>query len=147
MTSDTKQAPKASILLIEDNPGDVRLVEEGFDQCQSDVDLEVVSDGNDALERIRGRPHEPPSLVLLDLNLPGMNGEQILDRLKSDPALRRIPVVVFTSSAAKEDVERMYELQANAYITKPNDAVQFFDAIERLESFWLCAASLPCAKV
>ncbi len=134
------------ILLVEDNPGDVRLTQEAFKEGKIENRLTVVGDGDAAMELLRGRvargePH--PGLILLDLNLPRKDGRQVLAELKSDPALKLIPVVVLTSSAAERDVVESYERNVNAYVTKPIDIDEFLAAIRALEGFWLSVVKLP----
>lgn len=135
------------ILLVEDNPGDVRLTEEAFDRGGVLNNLHVVKDGVEAMRYLRcegeyeGSPQ--PDLILLDLNLPRKDGEEVLKDIDEDRELRRIPVVVLTSSEAEEDVVKSYELHANAYITKPVDIDQFIDVAQNLEAFWLSIVKLP----
>lgn len=136
----------ADVLLVEDNPGDARLTREAFDRADHDVDVSVATNGTEALDRLHGREgydDDPPDLVLLDLHLPGTDGREILQDVKGDPALRRVPVIVFTSSAARADVLETYELHANAFITKPTDLEGFDEMVDRLEAFWLDVATLP----
>ncbi|WP_255194153.1 response regulator [Natronobeatus ordinarius] len=137
----------AQILLVEDNPGDVRLTKEAFKQGRIENDLHVVTDGHEALEFLAQREaYEDaprPDLILLDLNLPRKNGDEVLEELKGDPELRCIPVIVLTSSKAEEDVVRSYELHANAYLTKPVDPDEFIDAVKAFEAFWFRVVRLP----
>ncbi|MFB6136539.1 MAG: response regulator [Halobacteriaceae archaeon] len=135
------------ILLVEDNPGDVRLTEKGLERAKIINNLHVVGDGVEAMAFLRGEgDHEDaprPDLVLLDLNLPRMNGREVLEEMKSDPDLRRIPVVVLTSSAAEEDIVESYDLHANAYLTKPVGIDGFVEVVESIEDFWLTVVKLP----
>ena len=135
------------ILLVEDNPGDVRLTEEAFREGRIDNNLHVAADGVEALAFLeqRGEYEDAPrpDLVLLDLNLPRMNGDELLAELKADPELRRIPVIVLTSSAAEEDIVTSYELHANAYLTKPVDPAEFIDTVQSFERFWFSIVKLP----
>ena len=137
----------AQILLVEDNPGDVRLTKEAFKQGRIENDLHVVTDGHEALEFLTQRgEHEDaprPDLILLDLNLPRKNGEEVLEELKDEPDLRSIPVIVLTSSRAEEDVVKSYELHANAYLTKPVDPDEFIETVKAFEKFWFCVVRLP----
>ncbi|APX95229.1 response regulator [Natronorubrum daqingense] len=137
----------AQILLVEDNPGDVRLTEEAFKQAQIENDLHVVPDGTEALDFCYQRnehEHAPrPDLILLDLNLPQKSGEAVLQELKTDPDLRSIPIIVLTSSRAEADVLRSYELHANAYLTKPVDPDEFIETVHAFERFWFSAVRLP----
>jgi CheY-like chemotaxis protein len=141
------QPEPAQILLVEDNPGDVRLTKEAFKQGRIENDLHVVSDGAEALSFLDGRGEYAdtprPDLILLDLNLPGTDGEEVLAELKADPALRSIPVIVLTSSRAEEDVVRSYELHANAYLTKPVDPDEFIETVRAFEKFWFSVVRLP----
>ncbi|WP_408959384.1 response regulator [Natrinema sp. 74] len=145
--SDTSRAEPAQILLVEDNPGDVRLTKEAFKQGRIENDLHVVSDGTEALDFLTQRDDYAdaprPDLILLDLNLPGKDGEDVLEELKDDPALRSIPVIVLTSSRAEEDVVKSYELHANAYLTKPVDPDEFIETVRAFEKFWFSVVRLP----
>ncbi len=135
------------ILLVEDSPADVRLTQEALKEAKVLNTLHVVRDGMAALAFLRrkgpyaGSPE--PDLILLDLNLPKKDGREVLAEVKQDPALKRIPVVVLTTSKAEEDVVRTYELHANAYITKPVDLGQFLSVVRSLEDFWLAVVTLP----
>ncbi|MFP9193410.1 response regulator [Natronosalvus vescus] len=136
-----------NILLVEDNPGDVRLTQEAFKDGRISNTLHVTRDGVEALDfcHQRGEYEDAPrpDLVLLDLNLPRKNGDVVLDELKSDPALKTIPVIVLTSSESHEDMIRSYKLHANAYLTKPVDPNEFIETIQTLELFWLSVVRLP----
>jgi chemotaxis family two-component system response regulator Rcp1 len=135
------------ILLVEDNPADARLTREVFEGGRLTTHLNVVSDGEEALAFLRREaPYTEsprPKLVLLDLNLPRKDGREVLQELKSDPALARIPVIVLTTSAAEADILHSYDLQANCFITKPLDLDEFFDVVRAIEDFWLTTARLP----
>jgi len=135
------------ILMVEDNPGDVRLTREALKGGKVLNQLHVVEDGVAALDFLyRRAPHENaprPDLILLDLNLPKMDGREVLSRIKSDDALKVIPVVVLTTSQAEEDVLRAYRLSANCYVTKPVDLHQFNRIVGAIEEFWLTVVSLP----
>jgi len=135
------------ILLVEDNPGDVRLTREAFAEAQITNDLHAVNDGEDALDFLHQRGEHAdaprPNLVLLDLNLPKVDGHDVLEAVKSDDDLRTIPVVVLTSSEAEEDVVKSYEQHTNAYLTKPIDPSEFVDVIRSFERFWLTLVELP----
>ena len=145
--SDDFQAEPAQILLVEDNPGDVRLTKEAFKQGRIENDLYVVSDGAEALDFLSQRSEYTdvprPDLILLDLNLPGKDGEEVLEELKDDPSLRSIPVIVLTSSRAEEDIVKSYELHANAYLTKPVDPDEFIETVRAFEKFWFSVVRLP----
>jgi chemotaxis family two-component system response regulator Rcp1 len=141
------------ILLVEDNPADVRLTREIFENGGNNggdqPHLNVVGDGEQAMAYLRreepyaDRPR--PQLVLLDLNLPKKDGREVLEEMKADAALRRIPVVVLTTSGAESDISRSYELHANCYITKPLDLDEYFDVVGSIKDFWLANARLPSA--
>ncbi len=146
MTLDRSGDP-VEILLVEDNPGDVRLTKEALKELRITNELHVVTDGPDALDFLFGRDgyESAPAvdLVLLDLNLPRMDGIEVLKEIKSDPDLKRTPVIILTSSSAEEDVVRSYENYTNAYVTKPVDPNQFVDVIRSLEEFWFTIVRSP----
>ncbi|RKD97443.1 response regulator [Halopiger aswanensis] len=134
------------ILLVEDNPGDVRLIQEAFKELPTEVTLCVVTDGDDALTLLQNRRAEAaalPDLVLLDLNLPRMGGLEFLEAIQDEPAFARLPVLVLTSSEAYEDVLESYELAANAYLTKPTDPDEFSSMVETIAEFWFQRVALP----
>ena len=132
------------LMLVEDNLGDVGLIREAFASCQAEVEIRVARDGVDALDKLDHSAHaDLPDLILLDLNLPRMDGRELLSRLKADPGLRAIPVIVFTSSSAPRDVERAYSLQANCYLVKPPDLMGLERVVNLLNEFWLKTARLP----
>jgi CheY-like chemotaxis protein len=135
------------ILLVEDNPGDVRLTIEGLKEGKVRNNLHVAKDGVEALAFLRREARYPdavrPDLILLDLNLPRMDGRQVLSEIKADPQLKTIPVVVLTTSRAEQDVLHSYQLQANCYITKPVDLEQFITVVRSIEDFWLTIVTLP----
>jgi len=135
------------VLLVEDDPGDVVLIKEAFEFNKVHNALHTVSDGVEALDflyRRNGHEDAPrPDLVLLDLNLPRKDGREVLQELKADPALCRIPVIVLTTSAAESDILHSYDLQANCFITKPLDLDEFFEVVRAIEDFWLATARLP----
>lgn len=137
----------AKILLVEDNPGDVDLVREAITDNKVCNDLYVAVDGVEALDFLyrRGRfPEAPrPDLILLDLNLPRKDGREVLAEIKADEHLRRIPVVVLTTSKQEEDILRAYNLSANCYVTKPLDLDQFLHVVKSIDSFWLGIVALP----
>lgn len=136
-----------TILLVEDNPADADLTRESLLDCKILHELYVAIDGIDALAFLRreGRHADAPrpDMILLDLNLPRKDGRELLGDLKSDPDLRRIPVVVLTSSKAEEDVLRSYDLQASAYVTKPVDMEGFWTIIKAIGSFWFSVVRFP----
>lgn len=136
------------VLLVEDNPGDVELTRQGIVRAASaQVDLRVARDGAEAIDYLeacdQGDGPPWPELVLLDLNLPKLSGFEVLERIKSDPVLRRIPVIVLSTSSSPSDVAQAYQLQANAYVTKPVDFHSFVDVIEGITRFWLTLARRP----
>lgn len=135
------------ILLAEDNPGDARLTEKAFEQGAILNNLHVVEDGVEAMKFLRQEDEyseKPrPDLVLLDLNMPRKDGWDVLAELKEHPELARIPVIVLTSSEAEEDIVRSYDLQANAYLTKPVDFQGFLEIVHGFEEFWLSLVKMP----
>jgi len=140
-------APAIQVLLVEDNPGDVRLTREAFRDAKVHLEMHVAGDGVEAMEFLRRQgafPNSPrPDLILLDLNLPRKDGREVLAEIKGDPALRSIPVVVLTTSAADADIERSYLLHANCYISKPVDLEGFLTVIRSIDDFWLSVVKLP----
>ena len=140
-------AKPIEILLVEDNPGDARLTVEGFKDAKVKNNITVVEDGMEALAYLH---HEGayanavlPDLILLDLNMPKKDGREVLAELKADDKLKRIPVLVFTVSSADKDILAAYNLQANAFITKPIDLDEFITVVKSLEEFWLTIVKLP----
>jgi CheY-like chemotaxis protein len=135
------------ILLVEDNPGDVRLTREALKEAKVRNELHVATDGVEALAFLRREGvHKKavrPSLVLLDLNLPRKNGREVLAEMKEDPDLRRIPVVILTTSQAEQDIVKAYDLHVNCYINKPVDLEQFLQVVKSIEDFWLTLVKLP----
>ena len=137
----------AEILLVEDNPGDVRLMKEAFREAKVEKNLTVVNDGVKALAFLKKElPYQNatrPDMILLDLNLPKKHGQEVLQEIKSDPNLRRIPVVILTTSKAEQDILKTYDLHANCYISKPADLEKFIKVIRTIEDFWLTIVNLP----
>ncbi|MGW0519708.1 response regulator [Crossiella sp. NPDC003009] len=135
------------VLLVEDDPGDVLMTTEAFEENKVGNRLHVVSDGVEAMAFLRreGKYADAPrpDLVLLDLNLPKMDGREVLTEIKGDEKLRRIPVVILTTSEAEEDVLRSYQLHANAYVTKPVDFEQFVKVVRQVDDFFLTVVRLP----
>jgi two-component system, chemotaxis family, response regulator Rcp1 len=131
------------ILLIEDNPGDVRLTIEALRDSKVRNNLQVAVDGVDGLEQLRRRDATRPDLILLDLNLPKKDGREVLSEIKKDDSLKRIPVVILTTSKAEEDVMRTYNLHANCYVTKPVDLEKFIVVVKSIDAFWLTVVTLP----
>jgi CheY-like chemotaxis protein len=135
------------ILLVEDNPGDIRLTREALSEARVQNHLSVAMDGVEAIAMLRREgEHERaprPDLILLDLNLPRMNGREVLEEIKADEVLRNIPVVILTTSQAEHDVLDAYRLSANAYVTKPVELEQFLRVVQSIEEFWLEIVRLP----
>ena len=135
------------ILLVEDEPGDVRLTVEALRDARVRNRIHTVEDGVEALDFLHRRPPYAdaprPDLLLLDLNLPRKDGREVLAEIKADPALRTIPVVVLTTSRARDDVLRSYDLHANCFISKPMDFNEFSAVVKSIEDFWLTVARLP----
>lgn len=135
------------VLLVEDNPGDALLTRIALEDSKISVNLNVVEDGVEAMAFLRKQdkyadvPH--PDIVLLDLNLPKKDGREVLAEIKGDAHLRRIPVVVLTTSQAEEDILKAYNLAANCYITKPVDFDQFVRIVRYIENFWFAVVKLP----
>lgn len=146
MNSEAEARPIV-VLLVEDNAGDVRLTREALKEGKVRNSLMVAGDGVEAMAMLRREgPHGDaarPDLVLLDLNIPRMDGREVLAEIKKDPALRRIPVVVLTTSKAEEDILRTYDLHANCYITKPVDFEKFVSVVRSIDDFWLTVVRLP----
>jgi two-component system response regulator len=143
----TPASTPIDVLLVEDDPGDELMTREAFEDNKIGNTLHVVRDGEEALDFLykrgahTGAPQ--PDLILLDLNLPKYDGRQVLEEIKSDPALSHIPVVVLTTSAAEEDILRSYKLHANAYVTKPVDLDQFIAAVRQIDDFFVQVVRLP----
>ncbi len=137
-------------MLVEDNPGDVRLTQEALRESGQNVQLIVQMDGQEAIELLRGKAATPsatlPDLILLDLNLPRTDGREILLYLKTDPVLKRIPVIVLTTSIADQDILICYGAHANCMVSKPVDFDDFFRSIDNILRFWLGTALLPCTR-
>jgi CheY-like chemotaxis protein len=135
------------ILLVEDNPGDIRLTQEVLKEGKIHNHLHVVEDGEKAIAFLnRTEPYRNaplPNLILLDLNLPRRNGLEVLQMIKTNDILKHIPVVIFTTSRAEEDIMKAYNLYANCYITKPIDLEQFTRSVKSIEDFWLTIVNLP----
>ena len=135
------------ILLVEDNPGDVRLTIEAFREGKVRNNLSVVGDGVQAMAFLRKEgayaDGTRPDVILLDLNLPKKDGREVLEEIKADPDLRRIPVVVMTTSEDEQDILRAYDLHANCFITKPVDLNQFIEVTKSIHNFWLTIVKLP----
>ena len=145
--SERKPGNLVEILMVEDNPGDVRLTREALKESKVRNKMHVVGDGVEALAFLRHEgqyadaPH--PDIILLDLNLPRKNGREVLAEIKEDPDLKRIPVVILTISQAEEDILKTYNLHANCYITKPVDLDQFIKVVKSIKDFWFSIVRLP----
>jgi len=146
MSSQTMAKP-IEILLVEDNPGDVRLTREAFKEGKVLNNLSVVEDGAEAMAFLRQQGKYAdvprPDLILLDLNLPKKDGREVLPEIKGDTNLKRIPVVVLTTSKAEQDILKTYNLHANCYVTKPVDLEQFISVVRFVQHFWLSIVKLP----
>lgn len=139
-----EMAPDKAILLVEDNPDDAELTRIAFAEAGVEYRLHVVGDGVQALSYLRGcSPAELPALVLLDLNLPKLNGREVLEAIRADPATRSLPVVVLTTSAEPFDVEQVYALGANSYIQKPVEFERFVDVVRQIGLYWLALNQPP----
>jgi len=148
MINDTgSRAMPIEVLLVEDSPGDVRLTREALKDAKVHISLNVATDGIEALAFLhREGKHSTaprPDLILLDLNLPKKDGREVLRTIKEDPALMSIPVVILTTSSAREDVENSYRLHANCYITKPVSLEGFLTVVQSIDNFWLSVVKLP----
>jgi CheY-like chemotaxis protein len=144
--TDVPRAP-LGVLLVEDDPGDVVIAQEALRASDVKSRLTVVSDGAEAIRYLRRENGyagvERPDLILLDLNLPGKSGHEVLAEVKNDPDLRKIPIVVLTTSGAVEDVARSYDLHANVFVTKPVDFDHFTAVVKQIDDFFLSVAKLP----
>lgn len=131
------------VLLVEDNPGDVRLTQEALRDAKVRSNLHVANDGVEAMAFLRRSDVPRPDVILLDLNLPKMSGREVLEQIKGDAVLRDIPVVVLTTSQAEQDIEESYRLRANAFVTKPVGLQQFFTVVQSIQHFWFEIVKLP----
>jgi len=135
------------VLLVEDNEGDVRLIKEAFSESKVDKNFTVARDGEDALNYLYGKgkytERTRPDIILLDINLPKKNGFEVLEKIKSDPELKKIPVIMLSSSSSEDHIARSYDLSANCYVTKPVDFDEYTKAVKIIEDFWFQMAKLP----
>jgi CheY-like chemotaxis protein len=133
------------VLLVEDSSGDANLLLELLKDFKVEAEITVAKDGKEALAHLKDSSSSigHPDLIILDLKLPGMSGHEILRRIKSDPSLRFIPVIVLSSSSDEADIIKSYDLQASCYITKPNDLYRYEEAVEIIERFWFKLVKLP----
>jgi CheY-like chemotaxis protein len=150
MTSVHSGITPIQVLLVEDNPGDVRLTREAFKDAKVHLEMHVVNDGVEAIDFLNqrggyeGSPR--PDLILLDLNLPRKDGRDVLAEIKADPSLKSIPVVILTTSASDVDIESSYLLHANCYITKPVDLDGFLTVVRSIDNFWFSVVKLPSVE-
>ncbi|WP_247003778.1 response regulator [Halosolutus gelatinilyticus] len=142
-----RSADPVHVLIAEDNPGDVRLIEESFEMIDCEAVLHTVADGYEALYFLKRRStvESPPlpDLALVDLDLPGKDGCDVLEAIRDDPQLRRLPVIMLTGSDDERDIARCYDAHANAYVTKPTDPGEFVSLVEGIEQFWFHSVQLP----
>lgn len=147
MTATPQKLSPAQVLLVEDSPGDVRLMQEAFHGVNANVELHVATDGVEAMNflRRRGSHIDAPrtDLVLLDLNLPRLDGREVLALVKKDSTLKSIPIVVVSTSAAEADIATSYDLRANCYFTKPVDLDDFDELVKKINDFWIEKVKLP----
>lgn len=144
---DNKLGQSVEILLVEDNPGDIRLIVEVLKEGKIHNNLSVVEDGELALSYLRREGSYldaiVPDIILLDLNLPKINGNEVLAEIRKDPLLKHIPVIILTTSEAEQDILKAYDLNVNCYITKPVNLDDFLTVVRSIESFWLTIVKLP----
>lgn len=144
---DDQELTPVDILLVEDNPGDIFLTKKAFKSCKLSNRLFVAEDGEKALSFLKKEGENKdaitPDIILLDLNLPGKDGREILSEIKDDEELKKIPVIILTSSEAEIDIMTTYKLHANSYIVKPVDFAKFVDIVSTIENFWFSIVKLP----
>jgi len=147
MKSNRNSSTSIDVLLVEDSPGDVRLTQEAFRAANASIKLHVAADGIEALAFLRREGSHAdaprPDIVLLDLNLPKMDGREVLANIKADNDLKTIPTVILTTSTAEADVLKSYQLRANCYLSKPVQLSEFEDVVKSINDFWLTKAALP----
>ncbi len=132
-----------TILMVDDDPGDVRIVQEAFKSSRLDPKLVICENGEQGMALLLDEDQDLPDLILLDLNMPGMDGFQVLDKIKSAPRLQKTPVVVFSTSTRDNDIAKSYEKYANAFVAKPVDLDEFIRAVLEIEEFWFEIARVP----
>ena len=147
MTSIEPEGTKLRVLLIDDSPGDVRLTREAFLDADMQVEIFVATDGIEAMAFLQKSKIDPlaahPDIILLDLNLPKMDGREVLAKIKADPDLSLIPTIILTTSTAETDIQKSYQLRANCYLTKPVQLEEFQSLVRSISDFWLMWAKLP----
>lgn len=130
----------AHILLVEDNDGDILLTIEAFEECKVKTEISIAKNGQEALDFLFNRgafiDAKKPDLILLDINIPILNGHEVLQEIKSDPTLKKIPVIILTTSSNQKDIEKAYENHTNSYIKKPLEIEDFLNVIKKIEDFW-----------
>jgi CheY-like chemotaxis protein len=150
MNDSSNGARPAHVLLVEDSEGDVILTQKSFARATPAVDLAHVENGEECMKYLRQQGKyagaQPPDLVLLDINMPVMDGREVLAEMQKDAALRQVAVVVLTTSSAARDVTEMYQLGCNSYITKPVDYTQFQKIIQNLATYWFTTVALPTGR-
>jgi CheY-like chemotaxis protein len=150
MTGNTHTGGPIQVLLVEDSPGDVRLTQEALREANHNVELHVASDGVEAMSFLRQEGLHAtaarPDLILLDLNLPRMDGREVLASIKADASLREIPTIILTTSESEVDIAQSYQLHANCYLTKPVQLDSFELLVASINDFWLMKAKLPHAS-
>ena len=148
--TDQKNETKPEVLLVDDNPADSDLTSEALSRCSCPHKVRAVQDGIQAIEFLRRRGKyssvHPPDLVILDLNLPGKDGRAVLAEVKTDPVLKRTPIVIFSTSQAKSDIKHTMELGANSYVTKPGNLKDFMSTVTSICDYWFKCAVLPSRK-
>ncbi|MBT4511196.1 MAG: response regulator [Chloroflexi bacterium] len=147
MPSNTNNGQPFQILMVDDSPGDIRLAQEAFRESKTANEMHAVENGIEAMAYLRNQEKYAdairPDLILLDLNMPGKDGRQVLEEIKADDDLRQIPIIVLTISNQESDIINAYDLHANCYITKPIDLHRFIEVATAIEDFWLTIAKLP----
>jgi two-component system, chemotaxis family, response regulator Rcp1 len=147
MKSNESRSKHIDVLLVEDSPGDVRLTQEAFREANESIQLHVATDGVEAMAFLKqegAHAHSPrPDIILLDLNLPKMDGREVLAHIKADADLKTIPTVILTTSVAEADILKSYQLKANCYLSKPVQLAEFENVVKSINDFWLTKAQLP----